>query len=255
MNKVILTRLAALGACALAIPAAMGQNTQERINETKQAVSDYVFLRQQIAQTKNNWRVYEEVTSRRIEFFEAEIERLRDEIARTQDTRSMAQQVIEERRQDINRLQSANDFVNQSMPELESKVASLAEYFPPPLRNRVGPLLDQLGNPRQAAQRMALVIGILNEFDRFNSDWSDSSSQVGTSLVNVLYMGMAGGFYSNAEGSVGGYLIPAPGQWEQVEDNSIAPQVAAAIRFFRQEVRPSELVPLPLQVQDLPIGR
>jgi len=255
MKKVILTRLAAIGVCMLAAPMISGQDTQQRIKDTKQAVSDYVYLRQQIAETKNEWRVYEEVTTRRIEFFQEEIERLQREIAQTENTRSSAQQVIEERRQEIDRLQAANDFVNQSMPALESAVAALGQYFPPPLRNRVAPLMDQLGTPRQAAQRMAIVIGVLNEVDRFNADWTDASSQVGTSLVNVLYMGMAGGFYANSEGTIGGYLVPSEGQWEQVEDNSIAPQVAAAIRFFRGQVRPAELVPLPVQVQEFAIGQ
>lgn len=256
MNKAILTRLAILGVSALSAPWAVGQNdTQERINETKQAVSDYVFLRQQIAKTTNEWRVYKDVTERRIAFFQAEIERLTEQIAESEATRSSAQQVIEERRREIDRLQTANNSVLQAMPGLENRLQELSEYFPAPLKRTVAPLVDQLGAPSQAAERMAIVVGILNEVDKFNSDWQDSSEQVGESLVNVLYMGLAGGFYANTEGTVGGYLVPAPERWERVEDNSIAQQVAMAVRYYNNDVKPALLVPVPLQVRDITNGQ
>lgn len=260
MNKAILTRLAIFGVSALAAPWAVGQNdtqerTQERIDNTKQAVSDYVFLRQQIAETKNEWRVYRDVTERRIDFFKEEIARLEGEIAQLEETRSSAQQVIEEKRQQINKLEQANATVLEAMPELEAKLQALIEYFPAPLKQTVSPLVDQLGAANQAAQRMAVVIGIMNEVDRFNAEWQDSSEQVGNSLVNVLYMGLGGGFYANSEGTVGGYLIPAKGGWERVEDNSIAAQVAMATKYYNDEVTPAQLVPVPLQVRDLSIGQ
>lgn len=254
MKKAILTRLAILGVSSLCAMPAIGQSTQERIDATKDAVSDYVFLRQQIAEAKNEWRVYQDVAQRRIDFFTQEIERLEEEIAESEKTRSSAETVIAEKRSTISSLEAANNVVLSAMPDLEARVAALSEFFPRPLKDKVSPLLNQLGKPRQAAQRMAIVIGILNEVDKFNSEWSGGSEQVGNSFVDTIYMGLAGGFYANKDGTSGGYLIPAQGGWEKVEDNSIAPQVARAVKFFNKEVKPAELVPLPLEARNIDTG-
>lgn len=255
MKKAHFTRLALFGMSALCAPLVPAQTTQERINDTKQAVTDYVFLRQQIAEAKNEWRVYQEVTTRRIEFFQEEIERLEGEISRSDETRSSAEIVIAERRATISELEGANNIVAASMPGLETRLTGISEYFPTPLKDRVKPLLDQLGKPRQAAQRMALVIGIMNEVDKFNSSWESASEQVDNLIVTTLYMGLAGGFYASADGSMGGYLVPAKGEWTKVPDNEAAPRIALAIKYYNSEIKPAELVPLKLEATTISFGQ
>jgi hypothetical protein len=252
MKKPTLIGLGALGAALLATPPLLAQSaTQERIKQTEQAVSEFVFVRQQIAQTKNEWRVYEEVTKRRIEFFENEIAQLRSEITAANEQISSAQATIDAKRQDIGLKRAANNVVLDAAPAIEARVRSLAEYLPRPLQTKLRTLLGQLGTPRQAAQRMAIVIGILNEVDKFNSEWVLDGDQIGNVAVDVLYMGLATAFYADENGTVGGVKRPAKGQWTNEERNDLAPDIARLIEFYQGKRKPTVFTPVPLQVTEI----
>ena len=255
MKKTILTGLASCGlALLLAGPIAAQSANQQRINDTKQAVSDYVFLRQTISEEKNEWRVYKEVADRRIEFFKAEIEQLDKDIAELESKRTSASAEINARKEEIAELRAANNVVLNAVPELESRVQAIAAYLPTPLKQRVGPLLSQLGSAKQAAPRVAIVIGILNEIDKFNSEWSLGGDVIENRPVDVLYMGLAIGFYASGDGEVGGTLTPAKGDWQRQQNNDLGPTVARLLAFYNGEIKPAELSPLPLQVTDISAG-
>lgn len=258
MNRNLLTGLKILSAGALLtasggiLSAQSDTVIQEKIKKTEQAVTDYVFQRQQLAQAKNEWNVYKEVSERRVEFFSQEIERLEGEIEKLEGKRSTATRIIGEKKAKIEELEAANRVVLEKVPEYEVKLRELSQYFPDPLKRRVSATVEQLGRPTQAADRMVIVIGILNEIDKFNSEWTIDSSRVGNSLVDVLYMGLAGGYYASEDGTIGGILVPAKGGWTMEEDNSVAQGVALAIKYYRNEIKPAALVPVPAKVSSLP---
>ncbi|MFP4282414.1 MAG: DUF3450 family protein, partial [Opitutales bacterium] len=248
--------LGAVTAAVLATPQLAAQGAaQGQISETEQAVTDFVFLRQQIAETKNEWRVYEDVAQRRIEFFEAEIEQLQSQIEEARGRISSAQQTIDEKQQEIAEKRAANNVVLEAAPRYEEQVRAIAEFFPEPLQTKLNPLLSQLGRPRQAAQKMAIVMGILNEVDKFNSEWSFSGRQVGNTSVDVLYMGLSAGFYADQNGTVGGVLRPAKDGWEQEDMPELAPALATLIQFYQGELKPAVLTPVPLEVSDVSLSQ
>jgi len=250
MNKKLLNGLFALSLSAVTVAISHADQATE-IADTKQAVKDYVFQRQELATKKHEWLVYQDVTTRRIEFFSKEIERLTQEIEAISDVRSSAEAKIAEKNSQIEALQEANNIVLKAVPAYEAKIATLAQYFPAPLKKKVQPLLDNLGRSKQAAQRMALVLGILNEVDKFNTEWTSDSFEVDGTLVDVLYMGLSTAFYANEKGTIGGTLNPAKGEWERVPANELAPEIAKSIIFYRGKVKPAELVPVPLQITEV----
>ncbi len=252
MKKTTLIGLGALGATLWTCPELAAQApAQGQIAETRQTVTDYIFLRQQISKEKNEWRVYEEVSERRIEFFRAEIERLEAQITAAEAQVSSAETTINEKRNQIDQRRAANNVVLEMAPAFEARLQSLAAAFPDPLKDRISPLMGQLGKPRQAAQRMAIVIGILNEVDKFNSEWSLSGTQIDDASVDVLYMGLSIGFYANQDGTVGGLLLPANGEWERRDEPSLAPAIATLIRYYQGDLKPAQLTPLPLEVSNV----
>lgn len=255
MKTTTLIGLGALGAALMATTPLAAQGNQERIKQTEQAVSDYVFLRQQIAETKNEWRVYQDVTNRRIEFFESEITQLKEAIASAQEEISTAQETIDAKRQEIALKRAANNVVLDAAPAIEARIRTLAEYLPEPLQNKLSTLLGQLGSPRQAAQRMAIVIGVLNEIDKFNSEWTLDGTQVDNVSVDVLYMGLSTAFYADENGTIGGIMKPAKGQWTRQDNNDLAPQIALLIKYYQGDVKPATFTPLPLEVTNLNLGR
>lgn len=256
MKTTTLIGLGAFGAALLATsPLAAQSGNQERIEQTQQAVTDYVFLRQQIAEKKSEWRVYEDVTQRRIDFFQSEIEQLRAEMAAAQSEISSAQETIDAKKQEIAQLKAANNVVLDAAPALEARVRAIAEYLPSPLQTKLRTLLSQLGQPRQAAQRMAIVIGALNEIDKFNSEWILDGTQVNNISVDVLYMGLSMAFYADERGTVGGILKPAKGEWQRVEYDNLAPNISTLIKYYQGEIKPTVFSPLPLEVTEVKAGR
>ena len=256
MKKTTLIGLGALGAALLATSPLVAQSgNEQRIKDTQQAVTDYVFMRQQIAKAKNEWRVYQDVTQRRIDFFENEIEQLTKEIEEANTQISSAQETIDAKREDIKKKRAANNVVLNAAPKTEARVRPLAEALPDPLQRKLSTLLSQLGRPTQAAQKMAIVIGVLNEIDKFNSEWTLDNMQVDNVSVDVLYMGLAGGFYADANGSVGGILTPAKGEWKKEERNNLAPAIATLIKYYQGNLKPAVFSPLPLQVTNVSLGQ
>lgn len=256
MKSSTLISLGAFGAALMATSPLFAQTgNAARIKETEQAVTDYVHMRQQIAETKNAWKVYQDVTQRRIDFFESELTELNTQIANAQDRISAAQETIDAKHQDIELKRAANNVVLNAAPAIEARVRAIAEYLPSPLKTKVRTLLGQLGSPRQAAAKMALVIGILNEIDKFNGEWTLDGTQVENVTVDVLYMGLATAYYADQNGTVGGILKPAKGEWIQVEHNELAPAIATLIKYYQGDIKPTIFSTLPLEVTDVTLGK
>lgn len=256
MNRKILYGLTAL---IIALPQTQArdeQAVQKEIATAKTVISEYVNTRQQIARIKAEWEVYRELAARRISLYEREITQLRRQIERAEEQTTQAEREIARIRGEIAEFRSANDIVAQALPPLEDQLREIAEYFPAPLLDKVGRLVRQLGRSGQATERMAVLLGILSEVDKFNSEFTmvpaerrlDSGE---TRLVDVVYMGLSLAYYADRDGTIGGIIRPAKGGWEWEEDNGRAPEIRRALQFYSGDVKPADLVELPLEVKTI----
>lgn len=258
MNKSLLTGLAAL---VLAVPmqAQDEQAIRMEIEKTREVIAQYVKTRQEIARVKNEWKSYQELSERRIDLYEREIRQLSDTISAAEEQTTQAEREIAKIRDEISVLRGANDIVGKALPNMEDKVRELYQYFPAPLKNKVQRLVQQLGKSRQASDRMAIVIGVLNEVDKFNAEFNFDTQEKTlpsgeTRLVDVIYVGLSVAYYADKEGSVGGIGVPAEGGWSWTENNELAPAIRDAVLYYNDEIKPAMLVELPVEVQDLTIG-
>lgn len=258
MNKSLLTGLAAL---VLAVPmqAQDEQAIRMEIEKTREVIAQYVKTRQEIARVKNEWKSYQELSERRIDLYEREIRQLSETISAAEEQTTQAEREIAKIRDEISVLRGANDIVGKALPAMEDKVRELYQYFPAPLKNKVQRLVQQLGKSRQASDRMAIVIGVLNEVDKFNAEFNFDTQEKTlpsgeTRLVDVIYVGLSVAYYADKEGSVGGIGVPAEGGWSWTEDNDLAPAIRDAVLYYNDEIKPAMLVELPVEVQDLTIG-
>lgn len=258
MNKTILYGMAALIA-GTTLQAQDQTAVQKEIAKARQVIEEYVDTRQEIAEAKNEWESYQELTQRRIALYEDEIEELTATIKKAEDETTQAERSIAGIKEDIAKLRSANNIVASALPAFEDKVRELYAYFPAPLKDKVQSLVQQLGKGSQASNRMALVIGILNEVDKFNSDYTIDTFEKEldngqTKLVDVIYLGLAVAYYADAEGQVGGVGTPAPGDWKWTEQNDLAPAIRESVLYYEGEIKPAALVDLPVEIQNLTIG-
>jgi len=261
MNKRTLT-----GACALLILGGIGLNAQKEdkafrkeIAEAREVIAQYVDTKQEIAKAKNQWESYQELTERRISLYEQEIADLRETIESAEQETTQAEKKIAEVKADINRIKAATRIVEDALPGFEDKLRELATYFPDPLKNKLAPTISKLGKSRTVADRLAVVIGILNEVDKFNSEFFldsvDRTLDSGTRIqVDVLYLGLAGGYYANADGTFGGVISPAQGEWEWTEKDDLALNIRKAIQYYSGDIKPALLVELPFDIVGIETG-
>jgi hypothetical protein len=258
MNKKILYGLAALVAGS-ALQAQDEAAVQKEIEKAREVISKYVESRQEIARVKNEWKSYQELTQRRIDLYEREIEQLSDLIETAEKDTTQAERQIAAIREEIAVLRSANDIVSKALPAYEDKLREMYSYFPEPLQSKVERLVKQLGKSRQAADRMAILIGILNEVDKFNADFNFDSVEKKlpsgeTRLVDVIYLGLTVAYYADSEGQIGGIGKPARDGWVWTEQNDLAPAIRASIQYYNGDIKPAMLVELPVEIQKLTIG-
>jgi hypothetical protein len=257
MNKKILYGLAAL-ILGSSLQAQDEAAVQKEIEKTREVISQYVKTRQEIARVKNEWKAYQELSQRRIDLYEREIRQLTDTIDAAESQTTQAERSIAEIKDEIAALRQANDIVAKTLPSLEDKMRELYQYFPRPLKQKVQPLVQRLGKSRQASDGMAIVIGILNEVDKFNSEFNfdtDEKTLGGeTKLVDVIYIGLAQAYYADKEGNLGGIGVPAEGDWNWSERNDLAPAIRDTVLYYNGDIKPAMLVDLPVEIQNLTIG-
>lgn len=262
MKKTFLCGLIALFTGSLAFgqtPSPSQAEVQKEIAVAREVISRYVTTRQQIARLRNEWNSYQEITDRRIRLYEQEIARLSETIRAAQEDTTQAERVIAGIRDEIAEMRRANDIIRQAVPELEGKLLELAQFFPDPLRNRINPLLQRIGKSRSASDSMAVIIGIMNEVDRFNADFNQDSMQKRlpsgeVRLVDVIYVGLALAYYADAEGTVGGVGFPAEGGWQWTERNDLASNIRRSIQFYQGQIKPAMMVDLPVEVKNIRIS-
>ena len=259
MNKKLLYGLAALvvGSPLLAQDEAA---VRLEIEKTREVISQYVKTRQEIARVKNEWKAYQELSQRRISLYQMEIEKLSETIRTAEEETTQAEREIARIRSEIATLRQATDIVSRALPGLEDKLRELYQYFPRPLQTKTQRLVQQLGKGRQASDRMAILIGILNEVDKFNAEFTFDTDEKRlpngeTKLVDVIYLGLAVAYYADKDGAVAGIGVPAEGNWNWTERNDLAADIRMAVRYYQGDIKPAMLVELPFEIQNLTIGR
>ena len=258
MNSRILYGMAALIA-GTTLQAQDQAAVQKEIEQARQVIESYVQTRQKIAKDQNEWESYQELTNRRISLYKDEISELEESIKEAEEQTTSAERRIAAIREDVRVLRSATEIVSTSPPALEQKVRELYAYFPNPLKDKVTNIVQQLGNKTlQTSDRMALVIGVLNEVDKFNTGFTHVTDEMkfgnDTKLVDVIYLGLGVAYYADKEGKIGGMLVPAEKEWQMVEKHELAPLVHQSILYYTNEVKPAMMVELPIEIKNLKIG-
>ena len=259
MNKKLLYGLAALMA-GTGLYAQDNAAIQKEIAEAREVIAQYVKTRQEIARVQNEWKAYQELTNRRIDLYNAEIETLRKQIEAAEQDTTQAERTIAGIKDEIAELRKADAIVAEALPTMEDKIRLLSQYFPDPLKDKTKVLMSQLTNRRtQASTRLAVLMGVLSEVDKFNTEFFYTSVQKKlpsgeTKLVDVVYLGLAIAYYADKEGQIGGYGVPAANGWKWIERNDIAPAVRDAVLYYNGDIKPAMLVDLPLEIQSITLG-
>ncbi len=265
MEKFILMKKLIIGGIALGlsvVPATAQQETESQnpLQQTRSAISSWVELKSDISKEATAWSTKKGLLEQRIELYETELENLTKEIAELQEKAETSAGDRSRLVQQQELLQRAQSAIEAELPKYETAILELARYFPAPLRDRVSTFTSSIpkdpSNTRLGVgQRMALIVGTMNEVDKFNNEATVVSEirDIDGKRVQVrtLYLGLGQAFYANDQGTIGGVGYPAPDGWTWESKNEMAADIARAIGVSSNVIKPAEFVGLPLKITEV----
>ena len=263
MNKKILTGIITL-ILVLAYPL-WGQvkplkKEEDKIQKARTVVSEWVKTRQIISKEKNDWTEKKSSIIYMIELLKNEIEALDIQIEESKEEATQADIKRVELEDEEAAVRNASRVVDAVVPDYEVKGQSIAKTLPDPLKEKLEPLLDQIPeNPKKtrlsAGERMAIVIGTLNEIDKFNnsltviSELRDMPDGVTTSEVKTIYIGLAQAYYVDSKAKIAGIGTPSEDGWVWEENTDLAASISRSIAIYENIIKPAEFVDLPVSIK------
>jgi len=226
--------------------------------QTRSTLEQWVQTRQAISRTRSDWQADKESLEQTVLLYERELKSLEEQMGKVSTNNTQVAKEMTEAMALQKLSNEALDEARQFSAGLEATVRKLAPQLPAPLQDILKPLLARLpadpANTRMlAAERLQVLVGILNELDKFNSAVSlfneKRRNPKGDELaVQSLYVGLGAGYFVNESGDFAGTGAPGANGWEWTAKPEIAPAVEEAVRIYRNE-RAARFLALPAAVQ------
>lgn len=247
--KTIALVLSAAGLVALNSVAA-----ESTLADTRQAMEKMVQTRQLISKTQADWQADKEILDQTVQLFERELKLVEEQQSKLSTNSAQVEkertQAEASRKASEEALTKAREFATG----LEAEIKTLVPRFPVPLQDILKPMLNRLpadpANTKMApTERTQVLVGILNEVDKFNNGVAifsekrknDKGDEV---AVETVYVGLGAAYFVNEADDFAGVGSPGAAGWEWTNKPEIAPLVREVIRIYRNE-RAARFVPLP----------
>jgi len=239
---------------------AAGDDQNERIATTREALGKWVEVKKTISRERRDWRESRQMLKERIEVVQREIESLKQKIAEAEKNITEADKERQKLIETNEKLKAASASLKQTLTGLERRTKALLDRVPAPAFETVKPLSQRLpDNPGESDvslnKRFPNVIGILNELNKFNGKITAASevrelSPDRSAEVTALYVGLGQAYYvgsAAAKQRVAGYATPAEDGWRWQRAPDAAPRIADAIDIYENN-QVAAFVPLPVSL-------
>lgn len=242
-----------LAACLGVAPATLGQ-----MAETRTALEKWVETRQIVSATRAEWQTEKDTLEQTVTLFERELKGLADQMTRvgTNTVQVELERSQAARAQDEN--QAALARIRELVGPLEARLRALAPVFPPPLTERLQPLLDRMpSDPAitrlSPTERLQNVVTLLNEADKFNGAVTigpevKKAPDGAEVQVQVMYLGLGQAFFVDKAGEYAGVGVPTRNGWEWSVQNDLAPRLERSLSMYQNAI-PAEFIALPMQLK------
>ncbi len=246
-----------------AAPAAVRAQNEAEIEEARAQIEQWVQVRQIISKEKTQWREEKKLLQERTELYKNEIVELDNQIETAEEDATAAGEKRRQLETEMEELSLAKEVIDEAAPKYEQRLLAISQFFPAPLRKKVKPLLSRIPKAGQrtklsTSERMAVIAGILNEVDKFNSEVTkETEMRTGANgkpvAVQTLYFGLGRGFFVGDQNRNAGVLTPAAGEWEVEYKDSLAENISRAIGVYTGNIKPAEYVELPMRIKDVEV--
>jgi hypothetical protein len=229
-----------------------------KLAEARGTLEKWVETRQLVSKTRGDWQTDKETIEQTIALFERELKGVEEQMAKLNTNSS---QVEKERVQTEAAIKAAKESLDPSekfAAEFETQLTKLVPQLPQPLQDILKPLLakmptDPANTKMKATERIQVIVGVLNEVDKFNnavnvfSEKRKNPSGVEVA-VETVYVGLGAAYFVNEAGDFAGLGAPGSKGWEWTVKPDIGSAVREVIRIYRAE-RTAHFVGLPVVIR------
>lgn len=233
-------------------------HVEASVEEARANLEQWVETRQLTSRLKADWRQEKEMLDQTAALFDRELEELNGQLAKADTGTSQIDRDREALQAEQQELTDAENRAAEYVTRFEERIRKLSAAFPPPLAERLDPLMKRLpedpsGTRLKPVERMQNVVGILNEVDKFNSSITVESGlqrqPSGEEIqVKTLYLGLAQAYFTDQTGGFAGVGVPSLAGWEWTPQPGLGDAVLKAIAVY-ENARPPAFEALPMVVQ------
>ena len=255
-RNVLLKALACASAATVIFSSMMA--AESPINDARATLEKWVETRQLISKTKSDWQSDKESIEQTIALYERELRGIDEQMSKVSTNNTQ----VEKEMQEATALQKQSNEgltqVRQFAAEFEAQVRKFAPQLPVPLQDILKPMLarlpaDPANTKMLAAERVQVLVGILNELDKFNNavnvfNEKRKNSKGEEVAVQTIYIGLGAAYFVNEAGDFAGIGAPGANGWEWNVKNEIASTVQEVVKIYRNE-KTARFVTLPAAIR------
>lgn len=253
MNLPCLRRLlfaAALGVTIL--------HAETPINDTRSTLEKWVETRQLVSRTRSEWQSDKEMLQQTVELLNRELKGVSENMSKLSTNSVQADKERLEAEASLKASRESLDKAKEFATRFEEQIRGFMPRLPLPLQDLVKPLLNRLptdsANTKMlSTERIQVIVGILNEVDKFNNAVSvfneKRKNEKGEEVaVETVYVGLGAAYFVNEAGNFAGFGSPNASGWEWKVQPGLASSVREAIQIYRNE-KAARFIALPATVK------
>lgn len=228
------------------------------LTQARSTLEQWVQTRQLSARARNDWQADKESLDQTVLLYERELKAIDEQMAKVSTNNA---QVAKEMAEALALQKSSNetlDGARQFATDFEARVKALVPKLPTPLQDILKPSLarlpaDPANTKMLAAERVQVLVGVLNEFDKFNNavnlfNEKRKNPQGEEVAVQTIYVGLGAAYFVNEAGDFAGTGAPGANSWEWTVKPEIAPSVKEVVKIYRNE-KAARFVTLPATIR------
>jgi len=238
--------------------AAVAEGPADSITQTRSTLEQWVQTRQIISKTRADWQSDKESLEQTVALYERELKSIDEQRSKVSTNNS---QVAKEMQDAVALQKSSGEALGRTREfaaDFEARVRKFAPHLPGPLQDILKPLLarlpaDAANTKMLAAERVQVLVGVLNELDKFNNSVNVFSEKRKNAngeevAVQTMYVGLGAGYFVNDTADFAGLGVPGADGWQWLIKPGLGPTVQEAVKIYRNE-HTARFVTLPVTIQ------
>jgi len=245
-----------MGSLLMAAPAQAEDIFEKPISVLEQ----WIETENVISREKTDWEVEKVSITDLIRVHRQELESLETQIAESETKTTEADKQRASLLEEDDALKTVSKSVAERLVGFENQIREMVARFPEPLRQQIDQLYSRLpadseDTNLEVTVRMQNIVGILTQIDKFNNaveinDVSRSFDDVEERVfVDVVYLGLAVGYYADEGGKHAGITYPTDEGWVWEARNELAPDILDLIDIYKKSAADARFIPLPVKIR------